>query len=370
MAETNTKKKSSRSASLEFMRFFAAIFMALIHFTQFCYPDSGYSLTHTVYFVEMFFMISGYFMMKSICTASDKAKLPAAHDAFFYTLKKASAIWGCYISAALLTFAIRQFLKADFSLAQCFLELFHGKWEFLMLQMAGFNYNPQFGIDYLVIPGWFLSSMFIALVPCYYLARRFERDYSGVVAPISAMVIYCYIIQTYGSIDVGNQFLGGLMLGVIRAFAGISLGTFVYHISERLTDKNGWTVGRNRYWNIFNVLSFLTVFVSVFLNFDIISPPDLMFYLIPVAIIIISADLDRGVVSRWLNSHFVKSSLYLGGLSMYVFIFHTIPLLLWQEFVHLDNVYISGILYLAATVLLSALFQKLQQSLSKKRAPR
>ena len=49
-------------------------------------------------------------------------------------------------------FIIRTAQKDTFSLAVTLKELFHFKWEFLMLQMLGFNHNPTFNIDYLMGP--------------------------------------------------------------------------------------------------------------------------------------------------------------------------------------------------------------------------
>jgi predicted nucleotidyltransferase len=62
-------------------------------------------------------------------------------------------------------------------------ELFHFKWEFLMIHMAGFNQAPAFNKDYLLGPAWYLSSLILALAPFYFLCRRFGKTFSGVIAP-------------------------------------------------------------------------------------------------------------------------------------------------------------------------------------------
>ena len=48
-------------------------------------------------------------------------------------------------------------------------ELFHFKWEFLMIHMAGFNQAPAFNTDYLLGPAWFISSLLLALIPFRFL---------------------------------------------------------------------------------------------------------------------------------------------------------------------------------------------------------
>lgn len=65
-------------------------------------------------------------------------------------------------------------------------ELFHFKWEFLMLHMAGFNQAPAFNTDYLLGPAWYVSSLLLAIVPFYFLCRRFGkiRAFAAIVMTI------------------------------------------------------------------------------------------------------------------------------------------------------------------------------------------
>ena len=81
----------------------------------------------------------------------------AGYDAVRYSWHKAKSFYSLYVFALGLMFIIRTAQKDTFSLAVTLKELFHFKWEFLMLQMLGFNHNPTFDIDYLMGPDWFIS---------------------------------------------------------------------------------------------------------------------------------------------------------------------------------------------------------------------
>ena len=225
---------------------------------------------------------------------------------------------------------IRTALKDSFSLAGTLAELFHFKWEFLMLHLAGFVHDPQFNVDYLLGPGWFVSALIIATIPVYFLARRFGKRYSGVIAPLCAAAIYCYIIQTYNTLDVGNQFLPGTMLGNVRAFAGLSVGAFVYHI-------NGWIAvlpddGKGkRFLKNTDVISWLMALALFALPDNSIPEADSLFWMFPFAILLLNSMNDIGPVSRWLNHHATQYWNMLGRMSLYVYLLHLQIVTIWLK---------------------------------------
>ena len=81
-------------------------------------------------------------------------------------------------------FVIRTAEKGSFLFSDTLKELFHFKWEFLMIHMAGFNQAPAFNTDYLLGPAWFISSLLLALIPFRFLLsslfslvrRRYEKE--------------------------------------------------------------------------------------------------------------------------------------------------------------------------------------------------
>ena len=241
------------------MRFLGAVMVVFIHCRGMIYKDS--ILAQFAYpVVDFFFMISGYFAVRD----AEKG-VSEANDTVKYVLRKAINLFSLYLLALIIMFVVRTAQKDSFSFDETIKELFHFKWEFFMLQMLGFNQAPAFNKDYLLATGWFVSSLMIALVPFYYLARRFGKTFSGVIAPISMTLIYAFIIQNYGTIDAGNEVAFGMVMsGNLRAFAGLSAGAFVFRVNDWLKDSLDEGKGRC-FFQIMDVVSWIFA-VSLFVS--------------------------------------------------------------------------------------------------------
>ena len=106
-----------RKASIELMRFLAAVMVVLIHIRQRVYPDSGLSELSFIV-VDFYFMLTGFFTLQEI-SSGEKAGIAAdAHDAVRYTWKKAKGIFGLYLFAEALMFAVRTAGKDAFVLTE------------------------------------------------------------------------------------------------------------------------------------------------------------------------------------------------------------------------------------------------------------
>ena len=358
---------SKRKTSIELMRFLGAAMVVFVHCRGFIYSDSP--LAQMAYpIVDFFFMVSGYFTMSDAIKAASLPKddsgtaksqrfLPEAADSVRYVWHKAKDIFGLYIFALILVFVIRTAQKDVFSLTDTLKELFHFKWEFMMLHMLGFNHAPAFNVDYLLAPGWFISSLMIALVPFYFLARRYGKTFSGVIAPISLVLIYAFVIQTYDSLDVGNignyVAFGAVMVGNLRAFAGLSVGAFAFYLNEpvgeMLKEKKG-TV----FFCITDIFAWLMALSLFVLPTDVIPAADMVFWMVAFMFLLLGGMNDAGPVSHFLNHHAAAVWGRLGKLSMYIYLLHMPVILLWQKHVHLDAPVCGSILIFVIAAIFSA----------------
>lgn len=349
------------------MRFLGAAMVVFVHCRGFIYADSP--LAQLAYpIVDFFFIISGYFTMSDAAKAVSLKKgerfLPDAADSIRYVWHKAKDIFSLYIFALILVFVIRTAQKDVFSLSDTLKELFHFKWEFMMLHMLGFNHAPAFNVDYLLAPGWFISSLMIALVPFYFLARRFGKTFSGVIAPVSMVLVYAFVIQTYNSLDVGNignyVAFGAVMIGNLRAFAGLSAGAFTFYLNERVREtlENGkGTV----FFCIMDVFSWLMA-VSLFaLPVDVIPAADMVFWMIPFMFLLLDGMNDAGPISHFLNHHGSAVWGKLGKLSMYIYLLHMPVILIWQKHIHLDAPVCGSILIFVIAAAFSAVIMLIRE---------
>jgi peptidoglycan/LPS O-acetylase OafA/YrhL len=349
------------------MRFLGSAMVVSIHASGFIYSESP--LAQIAYpIVDFFFMISGYFAMSDASKAislekdeSDQSKssgsLPEASDSIRYVWRKAKDIFGLYLLALILVFVIRTAQKDVFSLLDTLKELFHFKWEFMMLHMLGFNHAPAFNVDYLLAPGWFISSLMIALIPFYFLARRYGKTFCGVIAPISMVLVYAYMIQSYNTLDVGNignyVALGTIMIGNLRAFAGLSAGALTFYLNERAAEA--LKAGKcSVFFFVMDIFSWITAVSLFILPTGVLPSADMVFWIIPFMFLILDGLNDIGPVSHFLNNHGSAIWGKLGKLSMYIYLLHMPVILIWQKHIHLDAPVLGSILIFAIAAVFSA----------------
>lgn len=358
---------SERKTGIELLRFFAAATVVIGHAWESLYPDKGVAGIVCIV-VDFFFMLSGYFAMRDAAEKTSPT-LPAACDSIQYIWHKAKKLFGIYVFALVLMFVIRTAQKDTFCLSDTLKELFHFKWEFLMIHMMGFNHAPEFNVDYLLGPVWFISAMMIALVPFYFLGRRFGKSFSGVIAPICSMLIYAYIVQTYDTIDVGNQFVLGTMLGNLRAFAGLSAGAFVFHIDEWI--KASPETGKGRaFLRKADAVSWILALALVVIPKGVIPDVDGLFWLIPLAVLLLNGVNDIGPVTRWLNHRAEGVCAWLGKLSLYLYLFHVQIIYLWKQNISIKSPMLGGLLIFAVTIAVSALIMTVREKIDGARRKR
>lgn len=339
--------ESNRLLAVERLRFLAAIAIAAIHFQEFCFPDGPLRLSNLP-LADAFFIISGFFLMRS-ATKADGDYHPL--DSIRYTLHRVRKVYLPYLIALVFTFACTCIIDRTGDIAALATQLFHFKWEFLLLQMAGFNPNPTFNVDYLMGAGWFLSALFIMMVPVHYLAARHRKALAGLIAPLSIVCIYAYMMQTAGTINMGNELIGGFLLaGLPRAFAGLCAGTLSYEAFLWLQQKKP-AAGKGA--AIFGeVVLFGSFLIPLFWG-SWATPADGLFYVPIVCIFLVVTMLDRTPISHWFNTFNAKAGAYLGQLSMYIYLFQWGIVLLWASFVHGLGYWPSLGLFLLVVVALS-----------------
>ena len=354
-----------RKTSIELMRFLAVVMVVLIHIRQSIYPDNGLAELAFIA-VDFFFMVTGYYTMLKVSDEKKSGIAPEACDAVVYSWNKAKKSYGLYFFALVMMFVIRTAEKGGFLFSDTIKELFHFKWEFLMIHMAGFNQAPAFNTDYLLGPAWFISSMLLALIPFCFLSRRCGKNFSGVAAPLCMAVIYAYIIQNYGTLDVGNQFVFGTMLGNYRAFAGLSAGAFAAYLSafhKNLPDLKG---GKAFLW-LMDVFSWIAV-VSLFVfPKDVIPDSDMAFWLIPFFFILLNGNNDLGPVSRWLNHHGCAVWAKLGKLSIYIYLLHFQVIMICKHLKGTDHSIAGSLVILAAALAFSAAVMTIWETIRRRR---
>ncbi len=212
---------AKRNSYLDVMKFLFSIIIILYHTDVFFF--GGYIV------VEAFFMISGYFMMKSLGKSNSEDSLGVA-TASFVAKKYKSIIFFLIPSAIIGCIAYIYIMPRDTKdvILQAVLMIF----ELAPMQVAGFTGFYTTGV------AWYLSAMLLSLLIVYPLARKFKDTFSLVACPLASVLIYGFLMYNAGNMDVPNSWINNMFnTGLLRGVAGLSAGCFLYECAERLSER-------------------------------------------------------------------------------------------------------------------------------------
>ncbi len=322
---------SKRIASAEWLRIFAAFCVIMLHFEAFYYPGTDHFVNMAVV-VEFFFMFSGFLLMRGVCkepVPTDVSVGKQLSDTLQYVFHKAKSFYLGYIIALAMVFVLTTITNHVTGIGNILSRLFHFKWEIILLQTAGFTPQPAFDADYLVGSTWYLAAMLLAMIPVYYLAKYHRRPYTNVIAPLSAVFIYAFIMQTYGTMDIGNEVVLFTLSANLRAFAGLGVGCLCYVLYEKAAAKE-WPKKMRGIASAIEILLVLALFVPIVWK-DAFAPYDMLFWVPIFAVLLFFCFSNQTVVARFLNTHATRLGNYLGRLSLYIYLFHWFFVLLFAN---------------------------------------
>ncbi len=209
---------NNRNSYLDVAKFLFSIIIVLYHFKTIFL--GGYIV------VEAFFMISGYFMMKSIKKSDENE--PWGISTVKFVTHKYSLIAYYLIPAAIIgCIAYIYILPRETSdvIMQATLILF----EMVPLQTVGYNGFFTTGV------AWYLSALLLASAIVYPLAKKFKVNFTFFICPLVSIFIYGYLIHNFNAIKNANSWIENLFhSGLLRGIAGLCAGCFLHECSERL----------------------------------------------------------------------------------------------------------------------------------------
>lgn len=218
-----------KNYAIEWYRYFFACFICILHFKEYFgnpYPFGGAYLS-----VEFFFIVSGFFLMKSIL--AHNTNLDAESSTISFLKKRVKRLYPQYLLSwtilAIYWVFVRQSLTVK-DLAIYYLD------EVLMLQMMGAGKTLNAAM-------WYVSAMLIVSIVIYYVAKKHTKMFTHILAPIIVLVIYSHYYQSNGSLaGIGWKHELIVYNGIWRALAGVCLGCIVYSVYLYIKDKPKYPV--------------------------------------------------------------------------------------------------------------------------------
>ncbi len=299
----------------DILKFVAALMVVFYHLYSLLGLNSFYPITDVIsVYVELFFILSGFFLMAHV----DTLPANAGESAVGYLLHKCKGFFG----ALCIVNAVHFFFFCNYNgirtVAGVLTQLWHFKWEFLMLQCGNFIQDPQFNKDYLVGATWYLSAMMITQAVIYPLVRYYRKSFLHIICPIMILFVYSFSMQKYGTTNIGKDITYLLPDSLYRAFAGQCCGVLAYEFHCRAKETHFF---EKREGAILDTACWLVIPLTIVLTFSSVRDAN-VFCVIPFMIITAGAANGVTPVARMLQHIPAKVCKGMGKFSLYIYLTH------------------------------------------------
>ena len=351
-----SKKKQQttlhRNGKIELLRFVFAFFVAFFHLG--CSVEHSSEKFKTGYMaVEFFFLVTGYLMAKSLSKEltdnSSQGNERLINTSLSFAWKKYTSFIYTFLVSVVFTSAawINYY---DLSAKEWILKMADAVPTFLLLPVFGFKTAPWY------IPTWYLSAMMVTVVILTPILLKHGKFYSLYAAPVLSLAMLGFIYRSKGYFDVnGDNWEGRINLGLLRAFAEISLGCTAYYLVEGGYLKK---FGR-KLLSAAAILCYAAVFAFMFGDYD--HSMQIIVILLMFAAVLVT--FNNGDTFKFLNNKFVY---FLGKLSLPVYLFHTIARNYILKINSINDSYLKQCVVLfIATIALSLVGMALAELLKK-----
>ena len=223
-------KENKRISVVELLRFIASFFIIWFHSPYIRYQDnfSVFHFTGSFLFVELFFMLTGYFTVKHFANKKYESKSfdEQCKEAARYTWKKFKAFLPYTILAVLLMYLIK-FIYLDFNSLRELLGFF--KKITLELTLLNTQGGGALGLT------WYLAAI-VVIYPIFCTLCQSKHKMFLFFLIVPFCLTYYLGFATFSSTDSAT---------ILRSLAGLSMGAIIYALSEfikKLDFKKVWIV--------------------------------------------------------------------------------------------------------------------------------
>lgn len=297
--------KKSRIYSIDVLKLFLAYVIAYFHSNMEFRP--GPTVT-----VQIFFIISGFFLGKSYYTRSYGKENP--ETAWDYTVRHAKnvyphyffslAVYFLYVTARSLAVLIRE--PSFKQVSDLIFSFYHQLPDVFLLQSSVYFH------DSLNYPAWQLSALFIGSYFVYALLVENERLSRRLLFPAAVFMIQCLLIT---GIDLFTQY-GFFYTPILRAISPLCIGVLTYYATT------------TQYWDRLRAHRKLFDLAAILSLAGVIAYTDYAnIFLVTVPLLILNCYDEKSLPNRIFFSPALR---FCGDLSYAVFLNHSlISRILW-----------------------------------------
>lgn len=305
-------KENSRNYELDFLKFIFTLLVFIAHSIFFMSADTNAEVPPMLGSipVHFFFIVSGMLMANSIAKSNENALEESAKNAVNFVIKKAKKIILPYWVSLIIVIFVYLYMYITTNNQQAMYLLPARVFPAFMLTNMSGN-----GI-FISAPAWYLSAIFICMLPLAYLLYRKRNFALYVFSPLTAVIIMGYIAKSNDYIFFETEDLTGIFLGgTIRAFCGLCFGITAYTISQKIK-----SISINKIWRVVLTIAEVSLWLIFFCTWFLSKDGKAVFsvlMILPVAIVI--AFSEQSYITKLFRFKFLK---YLGPLSLSIYLNH------------------------------------------------
>lgn len=223
-ASGTAPKAAGRNGEVELLRFLLAALVMLYHGNDLINAGGGFKVIRCGYLaVDVFFMLSGYLMMRSIANQGSGA--PGMTTPSFL-LHKIKAFFPELAIATLVACGVVAF-TAGITPGVCFCSFCSVCEDIFLLKMCNLC-EPRGDLNG---PTWYLSSMVLSMGLLYPLLKRY--GVTSLLVGCAVCILACIIVET-GTLADPYKWMGYTYKGNLRAFADLALGAAAYPAAQAM----------------------------------------------------------------------------------------------------------------------------------------
>lgn len=215
---------------MEFYRFMAAVMILCYHCYWFAFREDGTQFIGFYLFVELFYVLGGFLMLRSIRRhVTQEQRLDAANTTLRYLKGRVLAFYPHH----LLSWGLVALIDIYIMRTMFPIEIVQAGWtELLLVNVFGFIRG-----GYVNIVCWYLSALIFGSMIVYYWLLKDEEGFIKIVAPLIFVIFYGCLFDRKGSLANTIIFTRySAPLGFMRAVADITAGAVAYRVYEWMED--------------------------------------------------------------------------------------------------------------------------------------
>lgn len=343
----------NRNNLVELARFLFSLLVVGYHAQMSMYDGVNHIFENGLIAVEFFFILSGYFMARSIekINANDNGCLIRSYGKFMWG--KLKSVLPTHIVANALCIIIIAIFATETLAKRLLLGL---PSLFLIQNVVVWDAT----IESLITPEWYISAMLLCMAIMMPIAIALRKKIKGVFVPLVLAGMLIVVVLAVG-FPLKWQF-GWNLSQDIRAFGELIVGMLAYHLSTAFLKKE-FNTSVNKTLKVVEIICYL---IPIILGIVPI-PESLQAMCIAFTVVCTFMALaitfsGKGIVLR--NERINKVFGYLGGVSLAIYLFHY-PLIDFLGYVYPGCELWAKILIIFPMTMLVAIIYNLCQTFCK-----